>query len=366
MQKKLFNFEYFRLIREIFLLSKLFFMAPFITKKEGKTMEGPGILIINSCLIGEFVSSLPAIETFIHQHKDMPVDMIVSPSHEKLAKRIVGINNVFTARSNYGRKIENSEQKSTPKDSYKKIIVLRLSQETYQIIKQINTPSIETAFPHLLKYSWHLFFSLIYRQTPKQWADLNFEILKLKKRTVNFNEIFEFDDDKTNQIIQSYLPNTTNKKIIIHTESNWPMKKWSNKKWIELLQKIYSSGKYDFVFIGAKGEISDYEEISKSLSFKTFSLIGKIGLDETVLLLRSADFFIGIDSGPSNISYLTGIKSITIFGPGPHMYLPKGKNNKILNKSNGRGFYQMYFNKKDSFIDKINVTEVFNAFKELD
>ncbi|KKS48847.1 MAG: hypothetical protein UV14_C0004G0008, partial [Candidatus Azambacteria bacterium GW2011_GWF2_42_22] len=146
--------------------------------------------------------------------------------------------------------------------------------------------------------------------------------------------------------------NTTKKKIIVHTNTNWIMKRWPNEKWISLLKKVNKLDEFQFIFIGT--QIDTY--IAPRLGFESYSLIGELDLALLLLVLRKSDYFIGIDSGPSNMAYLSGIKSITILGPGPHMYMPNNKHNVVVDKSNGRGLSQLFFhNKHGSIIDKISI-----------
>jgi ADP-heptose:LPS heptosyltransferase len=113
-------------------------------------------------------------------------------------------------------------------------------------------------------------------------------------------------------------------------------------------------------------DTTDYESIAASLPFKMYSLIDAADWLALVLAFRLGDYFIGIDSGPRNLAHLADLPSITLLGPGPHMYTPPNPRDIILDHSNGRGLYQRFFHKKKScFIDKITPTEVVDAFKEL-
>src|SRR5262245_651992 len=61
------------------------------------------VLIVNCCLIGDFVVSLPAIHEFIREHPSSQIDLLVSPTVAPLAARLRGVRHVYVARSVFGR-----------------------------------------------------------------------------------------------------------------------------------------------------------------------------------------------------------------------------------------------------------------------
>ncbi len=141
------------------------------------------------------------------------------------------------------------------------------------------------------------------------------------------------------------------------------MKRWDNKKWIELLEKINQSGNFQFIFVGGEKDLKNYERIYSSLSFVVHSLINKIDIPELLVVFKNADYFIGVDSGPSNLAYLAGLKGITIFGAGPHFHI--NSLGASIDKTNGRGLGQLFFSSQNSFISRITVDEVYRAFQKL-
>ena len=359
--KQTFNYEYFRLWQEFPLA--IFF---FITKKRSD-VNNTNVLIVNTCLIGEFVVSLPAISDYISRNNKTSVDILVSPANRPLAERIVGIRNVLVANSIHNREIKQSSiTRDYQLDRYNKIIVLRISRDAYTIIQNIETTHIKMVLSILIKYGLHIMLSLIFRKTPKRLLSINFEMLNGTQKDISFDKIIQFTANDYMAVSNLNVLNTTKKKIIVHTNTNWIMKRWSNEKWISLLKKVSKLDEFQFIFIGAQIDTSDHKYIAPRLGFESYSLIGELDLALLLLVLRKSDYFIGIDSGPSNMAYLSGIKSITILGPGPHMYMPNNKHNVVVDKSNGRGLSQLFFhNKHGSIIDKISINEVYNAFTQI-
>jgi ADP-heptose:LPS heptosyltransferase len=196
---------------------------------------------------------------------------------------------------------------------------------------------------------------------------VDFKILDLPYRNVTFKEIFNFNEDDYKKIRKLPSLKTRNKIIIIHTGPVWIMRAWENKKWADLIKKINSSGKYRFIFVGTGKAKKDFEEISKKLDFKVYSLIDKVNIKELMIVLRLSNYLIGVDSGPRNMAHLADLRSITLFGPAASgaIYMPWSKKDIVIDKSNGGGAYEALFYQKKGYIHKITVNEVLEAFKKI-
>ena len=355
------NYDYLKISNEIPLLLKLEF------KKKEKIIKNPKkVLIINPCLIGDFIATLPALRQFIINKKPKIVDLIVSPPLKNLAENIKGIRKVFTANSLYSRSIEKNKKNSQYKEKYDLVLVMRLSKESYKILKKIKYKSLQSYLMPYLKYAFHLTKKIITKSPMKQWREVNFEFVNEKPKNLDFKQIFKFKKSDYNAVKKLFLKKNKNRKIIIiHTGSGWEIKLWELKRWINLLKKINKLGKFKFIFVGgSKREKEDFEKIQKKLDFKIYSLIDKMNLKDLMILMRLSDFFIGIDSGPRNMAHIANLKSVSLLGPGPKNFMPLNKKDIIIDKSNCR-CTNLFCYKKESCVKKINVNEVFKAFKKL-
>src|SRR5215470_3822408 len=90
---KRFNLQYTPVVGELPALIKLQSFKP-------RWVSSPEtVLIVNCCLIGDFVVSLPAISDFIREHSRAHVDLLVSPTVAPLARKVRGARRVYVARS---------------------------------------------------------------------------------------------------------------------------------------------------------------------------------------------------------------------------------------------------------------------------
>ena len=76
------NFNYLHIFDEIPIFCGLI-LANMFKKKQADGSDK--ILIINTCLIGEFAASLPAMHDFMQRNRGEIIDLLVSPPIKPLA-----------------------------------------------------------------------------------------------------------------------------------------------------------------------------------------------------------------------------------------------------------------------------------------
>lgn len=124
--------------------------------------------------------------------------------------------------------------------------------------------------------------------------------------------------------IKNYAANLPEKFIAIHVgggvnaKTEFQLKRWPH--WSELVMKLLDNTTHSLVFVGAPSEKNEFDAIEKRVcESKQFSrcinLIGKTTLPELVAVIRRADFFIGVDSGPLHIADSLDKKCIGLYGP---------------------------------------------------
>src|SRR5262244_414803 len=114
------------------------------------------VLIVNCCLIGDFIVSLPAITEFIREHSSAKIDILISPSVVPLAQKLRGVRQVYAASSAFARYTElgGSDQRLDP--SYDQVVVLRLSEPARRLLATTSYRAIRSYLLPLLRYSFQL------------------------------------------------------------------------------------------------------------------------------------------------------------------------------------------------------------------
>ena len=355
------NFDYLNIFKEPPLMAAL--LVRHFFKRGG--LAGGRVLVVNTSLIGEFAASLPALHEFIKKNSGTMVDLMVSPPLKPLAERVCGVHKVYTAKSVFARAAEEHPEGAPPANAYEKIIVMRISPSSYRALGAIKTASLKTSLSAMTAYGLHMGWRLLVGKTPKSWREVNFGMFGYAPKDVLFEDIFDFSDADYEQLKKEVPLATLPNKLIIHTGASWVTNQWPAERWAETLKLLRPLG-YEFIFVGSARDKADFDFISSKLDFPVHSLIGQISLVQLVLLLRKSQYFIGVDSGPRNFAHLVDLPSITLLGPGPHMYTPPNPRDITLDRSGGRGLYQRFISKKGClFINRITPKDVVDAFARL-
>lgn len=119
------------------------------------------------------------------------------------------------------------------------------------------------------------------------------------------------------------------KTIVIHCHSNYSPKDWQVYHWEKLVLDILNEFNFNVVEIGLESTL----KVSHSAYY---NLCGKLSLLETAEVIKRAEYFIGIDSGPAHISNAVGTYGFLLFGKLGEFdnYMPYS--GKYENKSNAK------------------------------
>jgi heptosyltransferase-3 len=94
---------------------------------------------------------------------------------------------------------------------------------------------------------------------------------------------------------------------VLHRKSTDINREWKDEYWIQLLDLLIHDHGIKVVEIGTHDPL-DY-------SSKDFlSLVGKTSLEETCMIIKSARFFLGIDSGPTHIANAFKVPALILCG----------------------------------------------------
>jgi heptosyltransferase III len=120
-----------------------------------------------------------------------------------------------------------------------------------------------------------------------------------------------------NEIPSIYIPSTISKKIetlnlpkriiVLHCHSNYSPKDWRIYHWEHLVKDLTENFDFDVVEIGLNSTLNIRNK-------KYHNLCGKFTLLETAEIIKRAEIFIGIDSGPAHIANAVGTFGILLFG----------------------------------------------------
>lgn len=368
MKNERINYAGFGIAKEILPLLKIRMKIMRKGLFGGAASGGGRILVVNACIIGDFLSYLPALRCYTKEN-GFDFDILVTPTTRPLAEKLKGVKRVFVAASSGDQTMEQArrERQKIPRE-YDLIIVLRANREAYELIKDVRCAKIISSDAAFFKYLFHIAKSSLLKRQVKQSREVIFETLGLNgvDKNCELYDLFDFGGPDYDFVHALPEMDTPEKKILIHTGSGWKIKLWKNEKWAELLTKIRALGEYRFIFVGGtETEKEDFERVQKNLNFTVYSLINKVNLRELFLLMKKSDYFIGIDSGPRNLAHFADLRSISLLNPAAvRNFLPFSQNDIVVEKPNRFPANLVNLQKKSN-MEAISADEVFEAFKKL-
>ena len=156
--------------------------------------------------------------------------------------------------------------------------------------------------------------------------------------------------------------------VVINPGGNWPPKRWREKNFAELSNKLTKKYNAKIVISGSDKDKSRAERIKNNMKEKPVILCGRTDLKQLGALMERADFVISNDSGPMHIAVAMKTNVIALFGPtSPSFTGPYGgKNYRIVRKQTGCEI-PCYDTACADYrcMDAISVGDVLAAFEEM-
>jgi heptosyltransferase II len=122
-------------------------------------------------------------------------------------------------------------------------------------------------------------------------------------------------------------------KIIVHVAASLPAKQWPLERFAEVMKILKQKYSARFVYTGAKGDATLYNEIEAMGPFNGLNLCGITNLRENISVYRAANLFFGVDSGPMHMAAAVNVPVIALFGPtDERKWGPWGEGHSILSK----------------------------------
>lgn len=325
------------------------------TLKPGSITSPRTVLIVNCCLIGDFVLSLPALTEFIREHAGARIDLLVSPSVAVLAEKLRGVHRVYAAKSVFRRNTELEESERLA-SSYDFVIVLRLSGPARRLVAMTSYRAIRTCLIPLLKHGFQIASRPLGQI--KQMTEFNFEIFGKygrKERFLRADDVFDFSGVPA----PAMYPGST---VLVHTGSGKKLYTWPHEKWLALIERLHGLGDISFVFVGGTEEEQiEFDYLASRVTFPLRSVIRCYDVLELLMLMRVSQLFVGVDSGPRHLAHLVDLPSVSLLGPGPKSFQPLNSNATMIDETECKRCVTFYCPHAPNCIEKIEVETVARA-----
>jgi ADP-heptose:LPS heptosyltransferase len=103
--------------------------------------------------------------------------------------------------------------------------------------------------------------------------------------------------------------------VILHPGTRWKTKRWGEKKWAALGDRLHEGDGAQVILTGSQSDISLVRSVAGSMRFPGIDTAGLWGLKELAFLQTQADVVVTPDSGPMHLAAAMGVPVIALFGP---------------------------------------------------
>jgi len=123
------------------------------------------------------------------------------------------------------------------------------------------------------------------------------------------------------------------KRIVIHPSSGSQKKNWPLSQWVEFLEKWRPDFPFEITWLSGEVEENLLGELPEKWRSQPHRTVRQKPLSEVFGLLRSADLYLGHDSGISHLAAWAGARCGLLFGPtDPKIWAPPGERVKCWSR----------------------------------
>lgn len=105
--------------------------------------------------------------------------------------------------------------------------------------------------------------------------------------------------------------------VAIHPGSGGSAKLWVTQHWIEVGVRLQERG-YQLVLTGGAHERELVETIAQGVKQRPLVMVDEASIGQLAALYSRCVLVLGVDSGPLHLAAATGVRTLTLFGPGDH------------------------------------------------
>ncbi len=259
----------------------------FLLKIRFTTSKKKVIAIILTQQFGDIVAGEPISRQIRKLYPDDYIIWIVKPIFKELLENNPNIDNIIEEFCSHQRKL------LIESDIFDKIFNLQFRNNSYCSTCNIYVQNPEADAKNIIIQNYYFQGNLLTVQ--QKIAGLSIEDISPK---------IYIQEEQIAKIDSLNLPNNL---VVIHCQSAQNSRNWDSSKWKELVNYLIQNTTHQVVEIGLASELY----IS---STRYTNLCGKLSILETAEVIKRADLFIGVDSGPAHLANAVGTFGIIMIG----------------------------------------------------
>jgi len=302
-----------------------------------KSRENPiyakRILIWEQNWLGDVLFSTPFIKAIRKKFKSAHITAIIDPS----------CSEILSGNPNIDEIIYYDKEKKHRSILAKLNFIMCLKKRGYDAVILLHrslTRALITAFAGIKRRIGYFYPKRNFIMTdiidlskdPLHKIEHFLNIAKYLGCDTNDKKMEFFIDEKDRDYSQELLrQNSIEKKsrfVIINPGGNWPPKRWPEKNFAALSDKLIDEFGLKVVIAGSEGDLKRALRIQEMTHMRFAIICGKVNLKQFAAVCEKAEAVVSGDSGPMHIALAVGAKVIALFGPtSPSLTGPYGSSN---------------------------------------
>ncbi len=114
-------------------------------------------------------------------------------------------------------------------------------------------------------------------------------------------------------------------RVVVHPGSYYVGKRWSPKRYNEVLRWLSDCYDAHFLVVQGRGEQALVDEVTEGIEPRRVAVVANRSLPELAAILSSCTFFLGNDTGVTHLADAVGLPCVTVYGPSrPNVWGPTG------------------------------------------
>lgn len=147
---------------------------------------------------------------------------------------------------------------------------------------------------------------------------------------------FRYAETEMNNVDSWLREHDLEKYAVMHTGARDQARRWPAARFAALANHLSTKYGLHVLIGGGPEEHTAVEELIQAHQIKAINLCGIFGLNEFAYLCSQAKIFIGNESGPMHLSWISGCPTLALFGPGvPHIFYPIGDQHRVIHHFQG-------------------------------
>ncbi len=317
----------------------------------GRLGEPEKILLIRLDRLGDFVLSLPVVDSLRAAYPKAQIHVLVRPYLEELARLVKNIDEVIVFKGFW------PAVRALKRQKYDTVIDLLYDYPLLNALLAYFSGALRRiGFNAGFREIFFTAGIAVSPQEKKGMADLHLALLA----SLGVKPAIAVP-----QLNLGIVPPAGRKIIAVHPGGCYPTQRWSPKNFALVAKKIAQAYPVRIAVVGSPQEKALIEQVVAGMEDTEVTVVCG-SLREFTIFLAQCALLICNNSGPLHLAAALGVPTVSVMGPtDPALFWPKGDNNLVIRKDMACSPCQKGVCRRHSCLAAISAEEVFERSREL-